>query len=227
VRFDAGRKAAARWPLLFSEAVRTHLYIDGFNLYYGCLKGSSLKWLNPVRMATLLLPGHTIIATHYFSANVSARPGDPDQPIRQQTYLRALRTLPNFTIHLGYFLGHAVRMSLAHPPPGGPATAVVWRTDEKGSDVNLATQILVDGFDDAYECAVLVTNDSDLLAPISVVRRRLGKKVGLLNPQKRPARTLLTEVDFYKKIRYGVLAASQFPPTLTDANGTFAKPATW
>jgi uncharacterized LabA/DUF88 family protein len=227
VRFDAGRKAAARWPLLFSEAVRTHLYIDGFNLYYGCLKGSFLKWLDPVRMAALLLPGHTITATHYFSANVSARPGDPDQPIRQQTYLRALRTLPNFTIHLGYFLGHAVRMSLAHPPPGGPTTAVVWRTDEKGSDVNLATQILVDGFDDAYECAVLVTNDSDLLAPISVVRRRLGKRVGLLNPQQRPARTLLTEVDFYKKIRCGVLAASQFAPTLTDAIGTFSKPATW
>ena len=213
--------------MLFSEVVRTHLYIDGFNLYYGCLKGSFLKWLDPVRMAALLLPGHTITATHYFSANVSARLGDPDQPIRQQTYLRALRTLPNFTIHLGYFLGHAVRMSLAHPSPGGPTTAVVWRTDEKGSDVNLATQILVDGFDDAYECAVLVTNDSDLLAPISVVRRRLGKKVGLLNPQQRPARTLLTEVDFYKKIRYGVLAASQFAPTLTDAIGTFSKPATW
>ena len=227
MRFDAGRKAAARWPLLFSEAVRTHLYIDGFNLYYGCLKGSFLKWLDPVRMAALLLPGHTITATHYFSANVSARPGDPDQPIRQQTYLRALRTLPNFTIHLGYFLGHAVRMSLAHPSPGGPTTAVVWRTDEKGSDVNLATQILVDGFDDAYECAVSVTNDSDLLAPISVVRRRLGKRVGLLNPQQRPARTLLTEVDFYKKIRCGVLAASQFAPTLTDAIGTFCKPATW
>jgi hypothetical protein len=227
VRFDAGRKAAARWPLLFTEAVRTHLYIDGFNLYYGCLKGSSLKWLNPVRMAALLLPGHIITATHYFSANVSARPGETDQPIRQQTYLRALRTLPSLTIHLGYFLVHKVRMPLANPATGGPITAEVWRTDEKGSDVNLATQLLVDGFDDAYECAVLVTNDSDLLAPISVVRRRLGKKVGLLNPQQRPARTLLAEVDFYKKIRYGVLAASQFSPTLTDAVGVFSKPVKW
>jgi len=227
VRFDAGRKAIERWPLLFSEAVRTHLYIDGFNLYYGCLKDSSLKWLNPARMAALLLPGHTITTIHFFSANVTARPGDADQPVRQQTYFRALRTLPNLTIHLGYFLAHAVRMPLAHQAPGGAATALVWRTDEKGSDVNLATQLLVDGFDNAYECAVLVTNDSDLLAPIRIVRRRLGKKVGVLNPQKRPARTLLAEVDFYKKIRYGVLAASQFPPTLTDATGTFSKPATW
>lgn len=227
MRFDAGRKAAARWPLLFPEAVRTYLYIDGFNLYYGCLKDSSLKWLNPVRMATLLLPRHTIAATHYFTANVSGRPGDPDQPVRQQTYIRALRTLPQFTIHLGYFLAHAVRMSLAHPRPGGPKTALVWRTDEKGSDVNLATQMLVDGFDGAYECAVVITNDSDLLAPIRIIRRRLGKKVGVLNPQIRPARTLLSEADFYKQIRYGVLAASQFPSTMTDAKGTFSKPATW
>jgi len=194
--------------------VRTHLYIDGFNLYYGCLKGSFLKWLDPVRMAALLLPGHTITATHYFSANVSGPPGDPDQPIRQQTYLRALRTLPNFTIHLGYFLGHAVRMSLAHPPPGGPTTAVVWRTDEKGSDVNLATQILVDGFDDAYECAVLVTNDSDLLAPISVVRRRWAKGLACLTPATSGPHTAHRS-RFYKKIRCGVLAASQFAPTLT------------
>jgi hypothetical protein len=71
--------------LLFPEAVKTHLYIDGFNLYYGCLKDSRCKWLDPAQLAAHLLPGHAITAIHYFSANVTARPGDPDQPIRQQT----------------------------------------------------------------------------------------------------------------------------------------------
>jgi len=196
--------------LLFPEAVRTHLYIDGFNLYYGCLKDSAFKWLNPAQMAALLLPGHTITAIDYFSANVSARPGDPDQPIRQQTYFRALRSLPHLTIHLGYFKAHRVRMPLVNPPPGGPGMVLVWRTDEKGSDVNLATQMLVDGFDYAYECAVLVTNDSDLQGPIRAVQQKLGRKVGLLNPQQRPGRALHGAVDFYKKIREGVLIASQF-----------------
>ena len=207
--------------------MRTHLYIDGFNFYYGCLKDSAHQWLNPAQMAALLLPGHVITAIHYFSANVSARPGDPDQPIRQQTYFRALRTLPHLTIHLGYFKTHQVRMPLVYPPPGGPSMTFVWRTDEKGSDVNLATQMLVDGFAGAYECAVLVTNDSDLLGPIRAVRRKLGRKVGLLNPQRRPARALQGEVDFYKKIREGVLRASQFSSLLKDANGTFHKPTRW
>lgn len=213
--------------MLFPEAVRTHLYIDGFNFYYGCLKGSPCKWLNPARLAELLLPGHQIGAIHYFSANVTARAGDPDQPIRQQTYFRALRTLPQLSIHLGYFKTHAVRMPLVNALPGAPTTALVWRTDEKGSDVNLATQILVDGFADSYDCAVLVTNDSDLLGPIRIARTQLGKKVGLLNPQKRPARALHAEVDFYKQIRSGVLQASQFPPSLNDEIGPFRKPASW
>lgn len=213
--------------MLFQEAVRTHVYIDGFNLYYGCLKDSPFKWLNPAAMAAMLLPGHTIAAVHYFSANVTARPGDPDQPIRQQTYFRALRTLPHLSIQLGYFKSHAIRMTLVNPQPGGPNTALVWRTDEKGSDVNLATQMLIDGFAGAYECAVLVTNDSDLLGPIRAVRSQLKKKVGILNPQQRPSRVLHQEADFYKQIRSGVLRVSQFPSPLTDANGTFHKPATW
>jgi len=46
---------------------------------------------------------------------------------------------------------------------------------------------LIDGFDDAYELAVVVSNDSDLLEPIKVVTQRLGKPVGILNPHKVPS----------------------------------------
>ena len=38
---------------------------------------------------------------------------------------------------------------------------------------------------------------------------------------------LAAEVDFCKRIRSGALKASQFPDTLTDAQGTFHKPAGW
>ena len=46
---------------------------------------------------------------------VSPRPHDPDQPTRQQTYLRALRTIPDLTIILGSFLTHDVMMPLKKP----------------------------------------------------------------------------------------------------------------
>ena len=88
--------------------------------------------------------------------------------------MRALSTIPNLTIHFGSFLSHPKMMHLAHPAPGGPQTIEVIRTDEKGSDVNLASYLLVDGFERDYDIAVVVSNDSDLATPIQLVRGKLG-----------------------------------------------------
>ena len=141
----------------------------------------------------------------------------------------ALGTLPNLEVIYGHFLTHKVMMPLANLLPGQPTFAEVIKTEEKGSDVNLATFLLLDGFHNSYDTAVLVTNDSDLLEPIRVVRSEFGKRVGLLNPQrnKRVALDLLPHLDFYKPIRKGVLGASQFPNTIQDRNGTFHRPAGW
>ena len=175
-------------------------------------------------MCQLLLSRDELNQIKYFTALVSPRPGDPGQPTRQRTYLRALRTIPNLTIILGSFLTHDVMMPRAAPASG---YVKVTKTEEKGSDVNLATHLLVDGYQDTYEIAIIVSNDSDLLAPIQVVTGQLKKPVGLLNPQKHPSRALLPHVKFIKQIRSGVLARSQFPVTLTDARGSFSKPASW
>jgi hypothetical protein len=87
--------------------------------------------------------------------------------------------------------------------------------------------LLNDGPKRDYEVAVLITNDSDLLEAIRIVRQELNLPVGILNPYKRPSQALLPHASFIKPIRKGALAASQFPHTLTDANGEFHKPASW
>ncbi len=210
-----------------NTAPRTYVYVDAFNLYYGCLKSSpQYKWLNLVELCRLLLPRNDVRQVRYFTAVVSARPNDPDQPVRQQTYLRALQTLPEITIHRGHYLSHDVYMPLAAPPATGPRHAKVIKTEEKGSDVNLATHLLCDAYEGRFDVAVLVTNDSDLPEPVLVVRNRLGRRVGILNPHKQhPSIQLSKAATFIKQIRTGVLAASQFPSTLTDATGTFHRPA--
>lgn len=210
---------------LESELI-TNVYIDGFNFYYGALRGTPHRWVNPLTLCQLLLPKNTIGEIKYFTALVSARPNDLDQPVRQQTYLRALATIPNISVHLGHFLSHEVSMKLA-TPINGQRYAKVIKTEEKGSDVNLATHLLHDAHAGKFDIAVVVTNDSDLLAPIKIVREDLGRKVGILNPQSHPSRALLPHIDFIKQIRSGVLAASQFPPQLTDAKGVFTKPQSW
>jgi hypothetical protein len=77
-----------------------------------------------------------------------------------------------------------------------------------------------------FEIAVVVSNDSDLLEPIKIVRSEL-KKTGILNPQQRPSRALLPHIDFIKQIRPGVLRAAQLPASLTDQHGIFTKPPSW
>jgi len=111
------------------------------------------------------------------------------------------------------------------PPQTGYANVI--KTEEKGSDVNIATHLIVDGFENAYEIAVIVSNDSDLLEPIRVVREKFKKPVGILNPQKNPSKALLPYASFLKQIRSGVLAKSRFLGTLADARGSFSKPTSW
>lgn len=222
----AGREAAERRLLLFLEHdVRTIVYIDGFNLYYGCLRRTPYKWLDVRKLCELLLPSNNILRIKYFTARVSAR-DDPQQPYRQEMYLRALRTLRDVEVHYGRFLVHEVRMPLAQPN-GAERWAAVLKTEEKGSDVNLAAHLLHDAHLDRFDAAALLSNDSDLATPLQIVRNEIGKKTGLINPHAKPSRQLARHADFYRTIRKGALAAAQFPHRLVDAAGEFHRPATW
>lgn len=207
--------------------LRTFVYIDGINLYYGALRKTAFMWLDVSAMCRLLLPGHDLRQIRYFSAEISARPGDPSAPQRQQTLLRALRTLPSVSIHLGQFLTHTRRLPLASSPPGAPQYVDVLKTEEKGTDVNIATYLLSDGYEDRFDCAVLVANDSDLLEPVRIVAHRLKKRIGIVNPHKHPSKQLLKECAFLKQIRQGVLRESQLPAILHDKHGTITKPTGW
>lgn len=208
--------------------MKTNIYIDGFNLYYRALRNTPYKWLDLHKLCTTLLsPQHRINKIKYFTARVSARPDDPGQPRRQQTYFRALRTIPSVEIILGHFLVNETTMLKAGGSPGQPEWVRVIKTEEKGSDVNLAVHLVHDGHRGDYEAAVLITNDSDLREAMRIVRQDMGRVVGLLCPHSKPSRELLQYASFFKVIRPGVLALSQFPPTLTDAKGEFPKPDSW
>lgn len=207
--------------------LRTIVYVDAFNLYYGALRKTPYKWLDLLALSKrLLLPENEILAIKYFTAPVQPRPDDPGQPTRQQIYLRALRTIRTDVV-LGQYLTHVVTMRRAAPKPGENPFVQVIKTEEKGSDVNIASHLLLDAARDRFDCGVLVTGDSDLTTPVQMAIREFGKKVGVLNPQRHFCHTLRVAATFYKQIHHGALAASQFPPTLTDSVGTFSKPASW
>jgi hypothetical protein len=106
----------------------------------------------------------------------------------------------------------------------------VLKSEEKGSDVNLATLLLVDAFDKDFEQAVVVSNDSDLVLPIQLVQQKFNLPVIVLFPcggNRRPSYHLSQVAAASPLISTANLAASQFPATMTDAVGTFHKPASW
>jgi hypothetical protein len=211
-------------------AASVNVYVDGFNLYYGCLRGSEYQWLDIGALCRRLLPAHPINHIHYFTSRVAARPDAPDRPEQQNAYLRALRTVEGLSIHLGHFQSTEARLPVADPVPGGPRTVEVIKTQEKGSDVNLATCLLLDAFRKKSDIAVVISNDSDLREPIRVLIEELDVPVGLVNPHpaKSRSRVLLgLNPLFFKQVRPSALRDCQFPPVLHDAHGEIHRPGGW
>ncbi len=210
--------------------MRTVAYIDGFNLYYGALKHSAYKWLDmKAFIQRFAKTGYNdLTAIKYFTASVSPRPHDPSQHIRQGTFFRALQTLPELSIIKGHFLSHAVYMPEVDANNALTGRMVkVLKTEEKGSDVNLASHLLLDAMHDQFDVAVLVSNDSDLLTPVKFIRRYFNKKVMYVNPHKIPSRVLKNNCDYYYQVKKGDLKNSQFPQSLQDRDGVFYKPQGW
>ena len=121
-------------------------------------------------------------------------------------------------MYFGHFLSHAVRAPLAKPI-GNVRTAEVIRTEEKGSDVNLPVHLLNDGWLVAYECAVVVTNDSDIAEAMRLVTVHYGKRIGLLTPgSRRSSGQLRANANFTRRTRESVLRLSQLPNPIPGTN---------
>ena len=206
--------------------MRTHVYVDGFNLYYGALKGTPHKWLDLERLMTGLLPRNDVQAIKLFTARIKSRPDDPTVAQRQNAYLRALTAhCPRVELVFGHFLSHTTRMPLASPAANGARTVDVIKTEEKGSDVNLAVHMVDDAWRDLYDAAVIVSNDSDLAEAMKRVRA-LGKTTGLVTPAaRRASQQLARHANFRKQLRSRHLAKAQLPEQIPGTN--ISRPDEW
>jgi len=206
--------------------LRTAIYIDGFNLYYGCLKGRPYKWLDLKKLFQVLLQHHNqITAINYFTARVKSKPSDVSAPQRQQAYIRALEAyIPEVNVRYGHFLQNKARMINANPPPD---KVEVIKTEEKGSDVNLAVHLLNDAWLDNFECGVIVSNDSDMAEAMKLIREfHPRKRLGLITPgHRRTSQQLKKHAHFVKTIRNNDLKSSQLPDSISGTNIT--KPVGW
>lgn len=219
--------------------MRTVVYIDGFNLYYRALKGTPHKWLDIAALSSAALPDHCEIqAIRYYTAHISGRL-DAEAPKRQHAYLRAISSLPKVTIHYGNFLVSQKWSGLVQPPKfqptvnlspeQAPHVAYVWKTEEKGSDVNLGVHLVRDAFLNAFDLAAVITNDTDLVEPIRIVTQELKLPITLLTPNRvgKPATSLVNVSTNVRHIQ-PYIGPCQLPDTvLIPGKQAISKPPTW
>lgn len=204
---------------------RVTIYIDGFNLYYALLKPNpAVRWLDLAALGAALRPAD-IVTVRYFTAKVLSVP-DPGSGMRQRLYLKAVETLSNVTVHFGHFKAHQVRMALVAPPANGSRTALVWKTEEKGSDVNIATRLLLDGVDGLFEEAVVISGDSHLVEPVREAKQRYGP-VHVRNPRNVHS-DLAVAATSYGHLDPTLLPRCQFAETVHLATGrSVTRPGRW
>jgi len=212
--------------------MRTYIYVDGLNLYYGCLKRTAYKWLDlKALFRAILRPENEILRIKYFTARVSARPDNPDAPTRQDHYLQALQAhIPEIEIVEGHYIQKPVTMRLVKKIPGyRPWYVKVLKSEEKGSDVNLAVQLVNDAWLNRFDCAVVCSNDGDLADAVRIVKRERHKSVVVTvpgDPVTRPASVELRR--WSSKVMHipaSALVSSQLPNPIPGT--TIHKPPTW
>ena len=159
-------------------------YIDGLNFYYGAIRNRpNLKWLNPQAMLESIFPELQIRQIRYFSTLVLPQPDDLEAPRRQAVYFRALRTIPALTIYEGR-MAVRTKTGIVLPKSTPPQVATLEVFEEKRTDVNIASHLLLDAFENRYHTGVIVSNDSDLTTPIEMVVGRLSKTIITVNPYR-------------------------------------------
>jgi 6-hydroxy-3-succinoylpyridine 3-monooxygenase len=206
--------------------MRTIVYIDGFNLYYGAIRSGPNKWLNLEAFFKRLRADDQIQCIYYFTALV-----DGDGRDRQNTYLRALATLPIVTIVLGRYKLKQVTCSVTGCSYTGLRRFKV--PEEKRTDVNIAVQMLDDAYQDRCDRFILVSGDSDLVPAVARVKTNFPKKqIVVYVPARDPIRGAAVELrgsaDKHRNLPLDLLPRSQFPASVPDGSGGFiTKPPTW
>ncbi len=210
---------------------RVTVYIDGMNLFYGIrskrkgLKGDAWPcyyWLDLHRMSRRLLrEGQSLKKVSYFTARVDHDPEDPDKQRDQSIYLEALKASANVEVEEGYFMPKVRTCQRC---------GASWKTyEEKMTDVKIGLWSLNDAQNDVFDTAIIVSADSDLVAPISMVLKKFDRKrIIVAFPPDRASKQLRQVATGYISIGQDTCRNSQLPTEIVNREGyTLTRPESW
>lgn len=170
-----------------------------------------LRKLSKTILATKPRWKATNLRVVYCTAKIKASSSAPNLtgPRDQDVYIRALQDSGSIdSLELGHYVERVANAPLAtknrHGKPSivrpawpikvssdqhgnitdGLFMASVSRREEKGSDVNIASHLLIDILEKRIDGAIVISNDSDLAFPIRYARKQVP--VGVVNPSRSP-----------------------------------------
>lgn len=226
--------------------MRTIAYIDGFNLYFGCLKESEYKWLDLVKLCERIAfehnPNTDLVQVKFFTADVKANLSRHGQAAQhsQHNYHRALQSLypsPQLEIIKGY---HSEQVTTQPPYQEGDKrprhgeVVKVWRIEEKQTDVNIAINMCCDAIEKRCDAMLVFSNDSDLVPAIEIVKAyQPASDVGVIIPRREGVprlhnRNLSAIADWTRDaILTRELAECQLPRLVPTSKKPAIKPDYW
>lgn len=170
-----------------NEKIRVIAYIDGYNLYHAVrkLKHPKLKWLDLEVLMTNCIndifqaKNAELTQVKYFTAKAITFPGSSDSsaPKRQDQYFKAIETLSKIEVILG-----KIKKKDRHC---AKCDNYFKTLEEKETDVNIASHLLTDAFDKNFDSALLVSCDSDLVLPVTLLTEKFKRKIIILSPPGR------------------------------------------
>ncbi|MYA19712.1 MAG: NYN domain-containing protein [Chloroflexi bacterium] len=206
--------------------VRSIIYIDGYNFYYGMVRDTEWKWLDLQRCFELVRSDDDIQEIRYFTSEAL---GDARE--RQSVYLEALGTLPLVTVHLGRFKGRSLTCRVRACEYAGSRRYQV--LEEKETDVAISVRLIDDAYRDRADRFVIVSGDSDLVPAVRLLRERFADKEIIVyvpasaGTRRAAAREMRRIAHKHRTMPVEPLRRSQLPEVIPVADGTIRKPPSW
>lgn len=216
--------------------LKTIVYIDGYNLYYGVLRRTPFKWLDVVKLFSEHLldsSASEVVEVRYYTAPIlGVMCDDAESPARQRSYLQALSKLHGERLQIvqGKLQASQPKKRPVEPIEGYELVKI-HDFEEKKTDVSIAVDMLADVWTGRCEQIVLCTNDTDQEPALAKIKQHHPHvKIGLVAPvpshdSRYISKSLVSYSDWHKLIAPIHLAKSQLPEKIPHTS--IKKPKAW
>lgn len=207
------------------------MYIDGYNFYYAIKNAPEitpiyLAWCDFGALASEIIRSRgSLTRIKYFTAPVGdlgyIGGEEGGERGRQRLWLRAVRTISDLEVVLGFYNG---------PFSAEPSQRPKYR-NEKETDVNIAIALVLDAAKEFYDSAILVTDDCDQMPTVRAASEEFARNIEVWLPPGQP-KGRWSEFDGNRfvsihAITPDMLQRARLPDSIRHAGGTIQAPKMW